>query len=67
MKRGAVHLPRILVLIICYLAEAWLGANYFGTENHTMLEAGSTAIEVRPSRIPSLCTHFIRAGIEWRR
>ena len=21
----------------------------------------------RPSRIPSLCTHFTRAGIEWRR
>jgi hypothetical protein len=26
--------------------EAWLGANYFGTKNHTLLEAGSTAIEV---------------------
>lgn len=26
--------------------EAWLGANYFGTTNHTLLEAGSTAIEV---------------------
>ena len=24
-------------------------------------------IEARPSRIPSLCTHFTRAGIEWRR
>ena len=23
--------------------------------------------EARPSRIPSLCTHFTRAGIEWRR
>ena len=22
---------------------------------------------VRPSLIPSLCTHFTRAGIEWRR
>ena len=22
---------------------------------------------VRPSLIPSLCTHFARAGIEWRR
>ena len=23
--------------------------------------------QARPSRIPSLCTHFTRAGIEWRR
>ena len=23
--------------------------------------------EARPSLIPSLCTHFTRAGIEWRR
>ena len=24
-------------------------------------------LEARPSLISSLCTHFIRAGIEWRR
>ena len=26
-----------------------------------------TPVEARPSLIPSLCTHFTRAGIEWRR
>ena len=30
----------------------------------TAAQAGSQA---RPSLIPSLCTHFTRAGIEWRR
>ena len=25
------------------------------------------AMGARPSLIPSLCTHFTRAGIEWRR
>ena len=27
----------------------------------------AAAAEARPSLIPSLCTHFTRAGIEWRR
>ena len=27
----------------------------------------TAAVRARPSRIPSLCTHFTRAGIEWRR
>ena len=31
------------------------------------VELPSQFMEVRPSRIPSLCTHFTRAGIEWRR
>ena len=26
--------------------EAWLGATYYGTPNHTLSEAGSTAIEL---------------------
>ena len=27
----------------------------------------SRVMQARPSLIPSLCTHFTRAGIEWRR
>ena len=29
--------------------------------------SSAAGAEARPSLIPSLCTHFTRAGIEWRR
>ena len=32
-----------------------------------LLNQEQAAPPARPSRIPSLCTHFTRAGIEWRR
>ena len=30
-------------------------------------QISNTAAQARPSLIPCLCTHFTRAGIEWRR
>ena len=36
-----------------------------GLEGVSLL--GVISDPVRPSRIPSLCTHVARAGIEWRR
>ena len=40
-------------------------------KNATGLFTGEVKIvpklKARPSLIPSLCTHFARAGIEWRR
>ena len=43
------------------------GLEEFSTMVHELHASASEKAKARPSLIPSLCTHFIRAGIEWRR
>ena len=47
------------------LVMAWLACSSF--PQYLIGVAYVMESEARPSPIPSLCTHFTRAGIEWRR
>ena len=75
----AHHLPAAILLSCQHPAtgdmniEAWAGLQAVHLKLATdpwsfrALRSLACSLSVRPSLIPSLCTHFTRAGIEWRR
>ena len=53
--------------IMCGKREGGVGGNFEAAFGSGKGAANFTFVPARPSLVPSLCTHFTRAGIEWRR